>query len=150
MAPQVGRRKIFVLSLHRTGTQSTSDLFQRAGLRSIHWPTHIAGTAIESRWDSGLFSSAGRGKCYRNTSLSGDFWPENESTLSDREALNYHQLDRLLTKFLRINPLEYLFHLRPPFIQFYQTSEPFFPAYLICMRVDPTAGRQRLFGRHDA
>ncbi len=48
MAPWVGRSEIFVLSLHRTGTQSTNDLFLRAGLRSIHWPTEVAGTDIKS------------------------------------------------------------------------------------------------------
>jgi hypothetical protein len=37
-----------------------------------------------------------------------------------REALSLHQLDRLLTKFLRINPSRYLFHLRPPFTQGYR------------------------------
>ena len=49
MAPRVGRSEIFVLSLHRTGTQSTNDLFLRAGLRSIHWPREVAGTDFESQ-----------------------------------------------------------------------------------------------------
>jgi Sulfotransferase domain len=32
------QRKIFVVSLHRSGTQSVDDLFIRSGLKSIHWP----------------------------------------------------------------------------------------------------------------
>jgi hypothetical protein len=32
------RNKIFVVSLHRSGTQSVDDIFIRSGLKSIHWP----------------------------------------------------------------------------------------------------------------
>jgi hypothetical protein len=32
------RGKIFVVSLHRSGTQSVDDIFIRSGLKSIHWP----------------------------------------------------------------------------------------------------------------
>ena len=32
------RSKIFVVSLHRSGTQSVDDIFIRSGLKSIHWP----------------------------------------------------------------------------------------------------------------
>jgi hypothetical protein len=32
------RGKIFVVSLHRSGTQSIDDIFIRSGLKSLHWP----------------------------------------------------------------------------------------------------------------
>jgi len=31
-------RKVFVVSLHRSGTQSVHDIFLRSGLKSVHWP----------------------------------------------------------------------------------------------------------------
>jgi hypothetical protein len=42
-------RKIFVLSLHRTGTQSVHDLFVRLGIRAIHWPKIVDGVDYQSR-----------------------------------------------------------------------------------------------------
>src|SRR5260221_231097 len=42
-------RKIFVLSLHRTGTQSVHDLFLRLGLRAIHWPSIVDGVNYQSK-----------------------------------------------------------------------------------------------------
>jgi hypothetical protein len=42
-------RKIFVLSLHRTGTQSVHDLFLRLGLRAVHWPAIVDGVDYQSR-----------------------------------------------------------------------------------------------------
>jgi hypothetical protein len=41
--------KIFVLSLHRSATQSVHDLFVRSGLRAIHWPGYIDGIDYQSR-----------------------------------------------------------------------------------------------------
>jgi hypothetical protein len=34
----MSRGKIFVVSLHRSGTQSVDDIFIRSGLKSLHWP----------------------------------------------------------------------------------------------------------------
>lgn len=43
------RHKIFVLSLHRSGTQSTHDWFLRAGLRSMHWPSRVGEVDYEGQ-----------------------------------------------------------------------------------------------------
>jgi hypothetical protein len=37
-AIQMSSRKVFVVSLHRSGTQSVDDIFIRSGLKSLHWP----------------------------------------------------------------------------------------------------------------
>src|SRR6266542_4832370 len=41
--------KIFVLSLHRTGTQSVHDLFIRLGLSAVHWPAVVDGIDYQSQ-----------------------------------------------------------------------------------------------------
>ena len=40
--------RIFVVSLHRTGTQSVHDLFLRAGLSAMHWPAEVEGVDYQS------------------------------------------------------------------------------------------------------
>ena len=42
-------RKIFNLSLHRSGTQSVHDLLVRSGLSSIHFPGVVKGTDYQER-----------------------------------------------------------------------------------------------------
>src|SRR5437016_1665086 len=42
-------RKIFVLSLHRTGTHSVHYLLVRSRFRSVHWPSEVEGIDYESR-----------------------------------------------------------------------------------------------------
>jgi hypothetical protein len=41
--------KIFVLSLHRCATQSTHDLFLRAGVDAIHWPVVVGDVDCETQ-----------------------------------------------------------------------------------------------------
>lgn len=40
---------VFNISLHRSGTQSTHDLFRRSGVSSIHWPANVGGVDYQSR-----------------------------------------------------------------------------------------------------
>ena len=40
---------VFNISLHRSGTQSTHDLFRRSGVSSIHWPANVDGVDYQSR-----------------------------------------------------------------------------------------------------
>jgi hypothetical protein len=42
------RSKIFIVSLHRAGTQSTHMLLERAGLKAIHWPAHHKGVDYQA------------------------------------------------------------------------------------------------------
>lgn len=41
--------KVFVVSLHRSATQSTGELLRNAGLRSQHWPAHVDGVDYQSQ-----------------------------------------------------------------------------------------------------
>jgi Sulfotransferase domain len=41
--------KCFVISLHRSGTQSTAELLRMLGLRTIHWPACDRGTDLEAK-----------------------------------------------------------------------------------------------------
>lgn len=45
----MSKLKIFVLSLHRTGTQSTHELFMKSGLKAIHWPSKVAGVNYQEQ-----------------------------------------------------------------------------------------------------
>ena len=38
----------FNISLHRSGTQSTHDLFRRSGVSSIHWPANVDGVDYQA------------------------------------------------------------------------------------------------------
>jgi hypothetical protein len=40
--------KIFIVSLHRTGTQSLDELLESAGLRTIHWPARHDGVDYQA------------------------------------------------------------------------------------------------------
>lgn len=42
-------RKCFVLSLHRSGTRSVTDLFEQLGLRTIHWPVRYNGVRLQPK-----------------------------------------------------------------------------------------------------
>ena len=42
-------RKIFNVSLHRSGTQSVHDLLVRSGVSSIHWPGSVKGVDYQSK-----------------------------------------------------------------------------------------------------
>jgi hypothetical protein len=46
---EVGLPNVFNISLHRSGTQSTHDLFRRSGVSSIHWPANVGGVDYQSR-----------------------------------------------------------------------------------------------------
>lgn len=39
----------FNISLHRTGTQSTHDLFRRSGVTTVHWPATVDGVDYQSQ-----------------------------------------------------------------------------------------------------
>ena len=42
-------RKIFNVSLHRSGTQSVHDLLVRSGISSIHWPGSVKGVDYQAK-----------------------------------------------------------------------------------------------------
>ena len=46
---EAGLPNVFNISLHRSGTQSTHDLFRRSGVSSIHWPANVGGVDYQSR-----------------------------------------------------------------------------------------------------
>jgi hypothetical protein len=41
--------KCFIISLHRSGTQSTAELLRKLGLRTIHWPARDKGTDLQAK-----------------------------------------------------------------------------------------------------
>jgi hypothetical protein len=45
---EAGLPNFFNISLHRSGTQSTHDLFRRSGVSSIHWPANVGGVDYQS------------------------------------------------------------------------------------------------------
>jgi len=42
-------KKIFILSLHRSGTQSTHQLLQNAGFNALHWPEIVGGVDYQAQ-----------------------------------------------------------------------------------------------------
>lgn len=41
--------KYFVLSLHRSGTRSVTELFEKLGLRTVHWPVRHNGVRLQQK-----------------------------------------------------------------------------------------------------
>ena len=41
--------KVFVVSLHRSATQSTGQFLQAAGMRICHWPARVDGVDYQSQ-----------------------------------------------------------------------------------------------------
>jgi hypothetical protein len=44
-----GLPNFFNISLHRSGTQSTHDLFRRSGVSAVHWPADVDGVDYQAR-----------------------------------------------------------------------------------------------------
>lgn len=47
--PRTSLQQVFVLSLHRSATQSVHRLLSDAGLTGIHWPTRVEGVDYEAK-----------------------------------------------------------------------------------------------------